>query len=101
MQDSPNFKHGLKIVVEAPNGQFAYFCGMWIESVNHYAYVEPLATDPDFRRLGLGKATVLEGIRCCAGLGATVAFVGNDLSFYQAIGFRKVLGSECWIKTIG
>jgi predicted N-acetyltransferase YhbS len=71
---------------------------MWYESVNQYAYVEPVATDPDYRRMGLGKAAVLEGIRRCGELGATVAYVGNDLLFYQSIGFKKVYTGECWVK---
>ena len=98
MQDTPNFKHSLKIVVEAPNGDFASFCGMWYVPTHKYAYVEPVATDPDYRRMGLGKAAVLEGIRCCGSLGATVAYVGSDQKFYQAIGFKKVYLSECWVK---
>jgi predicted N-acetyltransferase YhbS len=101
MQEAPNFRSDLKIVVEAPDGNFASFCGMWYEPINQYAYVEPVATDPDFRRLGLGKAAVLEGIRRCAVLGATVAFVGNDLAFYQAMGFKKLYSSECWQKPPG
>jgi hypothetical protein len=48
--------------------------------------------------MGLGKAAVLEGIRRCSDLGATVAYVGNDLPIYRAIGFQKVYISECWLK---
>jgi predicted N-acetyltransferase YhbS len=101
MQDTPNFNDNLKVVVEAPNGNFVSICGMWYVPTNHYAYVEPVATDPDFRGMGLGKAAVMEGIRRCGILGATVAFVGNDLLFYQAMGFKKVYSSECWLKHLG
>lgn len=98
--DTPSARGDLKIVVEAPNGNFVSFCGMWYEPVNHYAYVEPVATDPDFRRMGLGKAAVLEGIRRCGALGATVAHVGNELPIYQAVGFKKVYNCECWVKQL-
>lgn len=98
MFDTPRARRDLKIAVAAPNGDFAAFCGMFYEPTGHYAYVEPVATDPDYRRLGLGRAAVLEGIRRCAGLGATVAYVGSDQEFYQAIGFRKVYNSECWVR---
>jgi GNAT superfamily N-acetyltransferase len=98
MQSTPNFRKDLTIVVEAPTGDFASFCGTWYESVNEIAYVEPVATDPDFRRMGLGRAAVLEGIRRCGALGATVAFVGSDQDFYKAIGFTKSFDSNCWIK---
>jgi GNAT superfamily N-acetyltransferase len=99
MFDTPTARRDLKIVVVAPNGDFVAFCGMFYEVEDRFAYVEPVATDPDYRRLGLGKAAVLEGIRRCAKLGATVAYVGSDQAFYQAIGFKKVHNSECWTKT--
>lgn len=98
MQSTPNFRQDLTIVVEAPTGDFVSFCGMWYEAVNKVAYVEPVATDPDFRRMGLGKAAVWEGIRRCGVLGATVAFVGSDQEFYRVIGFTKCFDSNCWIK---
>jgi GNAT superfamily N-acetyltransferase len=98
MFDTPKARRDLKIAVEAPDGNFAAFCGMFYEPTHKYAYVEPVATDPDYRRMGLGKAAVLEGIRRCAALGATVAYVGNDLPIYRAIGFKKVYISECWLK---
>ena len=98
MQLAPNYRKDLKIVVEAPDGNFVSFCGMWYEPVNRFAYVEPVATDPDFRRMGLGKAAVLEGIRRCGALGARVAYVGSDELFYQALGFKRIYTSECWLK---
>ena len=98
MQSVPGFRKDLNIVVEAPNGNFVSYSGQWHDPINQIAYVEPVATDPDFRRLGLGKAAVLEGIRRCGALGATVAFVGSDLEFYKAIGFRRIYTSRCWMK---
>lgn len=98
MFDTPKARRDLKIAVKAPNGDFVAFSGMFFEETNQYAYVEPVATDPDYRRLGLGKAAVLEGIRRCGELGAKEAFVGSDQLFYQAIGFRKVFNTECWVK---
>ena len=57
-----------------------------------------LSCTPDYRRMGLGKAAVLEGVRRCAKLGATVAHVGSDEEFYKALGFRKNHVQECWRK---
>jgi GNAT superfamily N-acetyltransferase len=98
MFDTPSARRDLKIVVAAPNGDFVSFCGMFYEPAGKFAYVEPVATDPDYRRMGLGKAAVLEGIRRCAALGATVAYVGNDLPIYRAVGFKKIYDSEYWVK---
>jgi GNAT superfamily N-acetyltransferase len=98
--DTPTARRDLKIAVKAPNGDFVSFCGMFYEPHNCYAYVEPVATDPDYRRMRLGKAAVLEGIRRCGELGATVAYVGNELPIYQSIGFKKIFTSECWVKSL-
>ena len=100
MQSVPHYQKRLKIVIEAPNGDFVSFCGMWYEATNKIAYVEPVATDPDFRRMGLGKAAVLEGIRRCGELGATVAYVGSDQRFYKALGFQVAFTSNCWRKDL-
>ena len=75
MQSGPNFRADLTIVVQAPDGNFVTYCGMWYDKVNHFGYVEPVATDPDYRRRGLGCATVLESIRRCGREGADIAYV--------------------------
>ncbi len=98
MQSAPNFKKDLTIVVEDPDGNFISFCGMWYEASNKIAYVEPVATDPDYRRMGLGKAVVLEGIRRCGELGATDAYVGSGQTFYITMGFRKIFTCCLWTK---
>jgi predicted N-acetyltransferase YhbS len=98
VQSAPGYRKDLNIVVEAPDGPFVSYCGTWYKPTNRYAYVEPVATDPDYRRRGLGRAAVLEGIRRCGALGATVAYVGSDLAFYRAIGFARIHTSQCWTR---
>jgi GNAT superfamily N-acetyltransferase len=98
MFDTPSARRDLKIAVEAPNSDFAAFCGMFYAPTHTYAYVEPVVTDPAYRRMGLGTAAVLEGVRRCGALGATVAYVGSDQSFYQSMGFKVLYSSECWVK---
>ncbi|MFN2242655.1 MAG: GNAT family N-acetyltransferase [Anaerolineae bacterium] len=98
MFDTPKARRDLKIAVEAPSGEFVAFCGMFFEPEGRFAYVEPVATDPDYRRQGLGRAAVLEGIRRCGALGATVAYVGSDQPFYLSIGFEVLYTSECWVR---
>jgi len=98
MQSGPHFRKDLTIVVEAPNTAFVAFSGLWFDPVNRLGYVEPVATDPDYRHLGLGTAAVLEGIRRCGELGATIAYVGSDMPFYLTMGFKKLFTLNCWIK---
>jgi GNAT superfamily N-acetyltransferase len=100
MFDTITAHRDLKVVVAAPDGEFVAICGMFYQPQGRYAYVEPVATDPNYRRLGLGKATVLEGIRRCAELGALEAFVGSDQAFYLALGFQVEYVSQCWRKQL-
>ena len=92
----PNVDLGLKIFVVAPNGDFVSHCGMWYDKRSKSALVEPVATEPAYRKMGLGKAAVLEGIRRCGELGATRAFVGSSQQFYYSIGFRPYATSTWW-----
>ena len=98
MFDTPKARRALKIAVGAPSGEFVAFCGMFFESAGRFAYVEPVATDPDYRRMGLGTAAVLEGIRRCGALGATVAYVGSNQAFYLSMGFQVIYTSDCWVR---
>lgn len=98
MQSAPNFNSALNVIAEAPNGDWVSFGGMWYEPNNRYGYVEPVATDPDYRMRGLGKAVVVESIRRCKELGAEIVFVGSTLPIYRSIGFEEVYTLRKWSK---
>ena len=92
----PNVDLDLKVAVVAPDGNFVSYCGMWYEPEAGFAVIEPVATDPDYRKMGLGKAAVLEGIRRVGVLGATRAFVGSSQQFYYSIGLRPYSTASEW-----
>ncbi len=96
MQSAPSYELDLNIMIKAPGGGLASYCGIWYEPVNRIAYVEPVATDPEYRRMGLAGAAVLEGIRRCASRGATVAYVGAVLPVYLSLGFRQIFNCSTW-----
>ena len=98
MVSGPNFKPHLTTAIEAPDGNWVSYCGMWYDEVNHFGYVEPVATDPDYRRQGLGTAAVLESIRKCGLQGAETAYVWTDLPFYLSFGFKVKHAHLCWTK---
>jgi GNAT superfamily N-acetyltransferase len=98
MQSAPNYRRELNVVVESRGGDFVSYCGMWFEAVNRVAYVEPVCTDPDYRRRGLASAAVLEGIRRCGELGAKSAYVGAITLLYLCLGFRQTHTSSVWRK---
>lgn len=98
---APNLRKDLTAVARAPSGEFVSFCGMWMDTVNRVAYVEPVATDPEYRRRGLGTAVVLEGVRRCAREGAALAYVGSDQPFYLSMGFEPCYRHSLWRKSLG
>jgi len=92
----PNVNLDLKIAVVAPNGDFVSYCGMWQDDASQSVLVEPVATDPAYRKMGLGRAAVLEAVRRCGLLGAKRAFVGSSQQFYYSIGFCPYATSTWW-----
>jgi predicted N-acetyltransferase YhbS len=100
MQQAPNFNKDLTIVVCDPDGNYVSYCGMWVVPQHKYAYVEPVATVPEYRRKGFGKAAVLESLRQAKALGAEIAWVGSDLEFYKTLGFETMFKFETWVKTL-
>jgi GNAT superfamily N-acetyltransferase len=98
MQRAPHFRKDLTIVAVAPNGDYASFGGLWVEHAKDHAMVEPVATDPDYRRLGLGTAVVVESLRRAANESVGVAWVGTALEFYLAMGFEKAYDIPFWVR---
>ncbi len=93
---SPNANHALKVAVVAPSGEYVSYCGAWFDPANSYVLIEPVATRPDYRRRGFGKAAVLEAVRRAAELGAEAAVVGSNQQFYYSIGFDPLPPASLW-----
>ena len=94
--DKPYLDLSIRIMIVAPNGDYAAHCGMWCIPGSGYAYVEPVFTLPQYRKMGLGKAAVLEGVTRCGKLGARQAYVLSSQQFYYNIGFYPILSETWW-----
>lgn len=99
-QQTPGFRKDLTIVAVAPDGAYASYAGMWFVPENRLAYVEPVATDPNYRRMGLARAAVSESLRRVAELGAEVAWVGSDQSLYLNMGFASSFRMDLWVRNL-
>jgi mycothiol synthase len=104
IQRCPLYRRDLDIVAVAPGGEIASVCTLWYDDVTRSAYVEPVATVPEHRRLGLARAAIVEGLRRVQRLGATRAFVGGYEPGANAL-YASVLSpehdrSEQWIKEL-
>lgn len=95
MQSGPHFRKDLTTVIVAPDGTYACFAGMWVEPDQHYAYLEPLATVPQHRRLGLAHIALTEAMKKTVKEGATTCF-GGSREFYTAMGFAQVGVRHFW-----
>ena len=100
LQRAPDYQKDLDLYILAPNGKHVAFCLVWYDARNRLASLEPVGTHPDYQRLGLGRAVVLEGIRRVATLGAERVQVGSGQRFYQALGFRRIHRSFRWTKQL-
>ena len=91
----PDFDRALVPIVAAPDGRLVASCIGWFDPRTRTTEIEPLATRPEFRRLGLARAIVGEVVRLSAlrdaktvmvwGVSANPAAIG----LYESAGFRS------------
>jgi ribosomal protein S18 acetylase RimI-like enzyme len=89
----------LDLVAVAPDGRLAAFCVCWLDKNpggETRGQVEPLGVHADFRKLGLGRALLTEGLRRLQLGGASQLYVETDnyrnaaFALYESVGFRVV-----------
>jgi ribosomal protein S18 acetylase RimI-like enzyme len=88
----PAYDLVVDLVAAAPDGRLAAFAQTWIDPLSKTGEFEPVGTAPDFRRLGLGKALLLDGLRRMQARGMERAFViveGEEaaaVELYRSVG---------------
>lgn len=97
MQSGPHFRKDLTHIIKAPNGDYACFVGMWLDANNDYAYLEPLATRPEYRRMGLAKIALMEAMKRTQNYDIKYC-IGGSREFYAAIGFEPKGMYQYWKK---
>jgi ribosomal protein S18 acetylase RimI-like enzyme len=91
---SPVYLPQQDIVAIAPDGRFAAFCIIWLDTENRVGLFEPVGAHPDFQQLGLGKAVMLEGLRRMrlGGMQTAIVCAAQDnpaaQRLYQSVGFQ-------------
>lgn len=98
LRSDPAYQMDKQMLVIAPDGRGAAFCGIWHLPGTPYAIVEPVATAPEHRRKGLARAAIHEAIRRVAVQGATEVWVGSNLPLYRSIGFRPYGADTWWVR---
>ena len=93
VQGAPLYRRDLDIVAVAPLGEIASFCTLWYDDVTRTGYFEPVATVPEHRWRGLGKAVMCEAMRRVREMGATLVTVAGFSVAANAL-YSSVMGSE-------
>ncbi|MEV6871716.1 GNAT family N-acetyltransferase [Amycolatopsis sp. NPDC051128] len=91
------YRADLDWVVEAPDGSLVANCLIWLDERNKVGELEPVGTDPRFRRRGLARAVCLAAMHALREAGARHAVVypvqGHPdhpapVPLYEGLGFR-------------
>lgn len=92
---APHATPELDVVIKNADGQYVCYAGMWLVPENKLAYLEPLCTVPEYRRMGLASAALSELYRRTVVRGATHMTGGAD-PFYFSIGYEGLLNRSVW-----
>lgn len=98
MPHAPDYQPALDLYVLDPHGDVASFATIWYDATNRMGILEPVGTIPKYRRKGLGKAVIYEGINRIKALGARKMYVGSSQDFYLSIGFSIAFRDDVWHK---
>ena len=101
----PGYRRELDIVVESGDGELAACCTCWLDSENQVGEFEPVGCHPDYRRRGLTRAAMFEGMRRLKNLGAASAVVSTHplnlpaMRLYESCGFAVVFYDPLYRRT--
>lgn len=102
MEQAPLFRPELELMTQCKDGTLTSFCVVWYDEITKTGMFEPVTTHPNHRRLGLGKAMLLEGLQRLQSMGAERAFVesygDHRKAFYNSAGFQTYDKDWYWIK---
>jgi len=94
--DMPGYDRELDVVAVASGGTIAAYVNCWLDRVNGIGDLGPVGARPAYRRRGLTRAVLLEGMRRLRDRGMDRVCVStqvtNDASrpLYESVGFRVV-----------
>jgi ribosomal protein S18 acetylase RimI-like enzyme len=93
LRAAPIYRPDLDLVAVAPNGAFVSYCILWYDERNRIGEYEPVGAHPDWRRQGVTRAVLVEGLRRLRALGAERAIVLTNsdntpaIRLYESVGF--------------
>jgi len=101
----PGYHRELDVVAVAPDGVIAAYVNCWIDPVNRIGDFGPVGARPAYRRQGLTRAVLLEGLRRLKARGMDRVCVSTGVSntparrLYESVGFKIVNKYLDYVKT--
>ena len=101
----PGYYRDLDVVAVAPDGVIAAYVNGWIDPVNRIGDFGPVGARLAYRRQGLTRAALLEGLRRMKGRGMDRMCISTGVSntpairLYESIGFKIVNKYLEYVKT--
>ncbi len=92
----PGYQLDLDIIAVAPDGEIASYVNCWIDPVNKIGDFGPVGARSAYRRMGLTRAVLIEGLRRMQAYGMNRVCVSTGVSntpaknLYESIGFKTV-----------
>jgi GNAT superfamily N-acetyltransferase len=102
----PAYSPTLDLVTVGPDGGGASACTCWYDEANRCGEFEPVGTSKAYQRMGLGKITIIEGLRRLRARGATQAIVQTNITnvsaiaLYRSCGFEVVAEDHSWTRSL-
>ncbi|MCA2220367.1 GNAT family N-acetyltransferase [Nonomuraea aurantiaca] len=96
------YRADLDWIAEAPDGEVAAYCLIWLDPARRAAEIEPVGTVPAHRHRGLARAVCLAALHAARNAGATRAVVGPrgdddypvPARLYRGLGFHDITRSR-------
>ena len=96
LMQMPGYECDLDVVAVAPDGAIAAYVNCWCDPVNGMGDFGPVGARPAYRRQGLTRAVLCEGMRRLQAAGMDRVGVSTGISndaarrLYESVGFRVV-----------
>jgi ribosomal protein S18 acetylase RimI-like enzyme len=96
LMQAPGYEPELDLVAVAADGQFGAFALCWVDQAAKVGQFEPVGTAPAFRRQGLARAVLNEGLRRMRARGMETAIVVVEAAepaacrLYESVGFETM-----------
>ena len=100
------YREELDLVAVAPDGTIASFCTFRLDPYSKIISLEPMGTNPDHRRIGLGKTIITEGIKRSMKYNPPFFYIDGAANnpaanrLYDVTGFTEKYAINSWVKEI-